>query len=110
MFMLLSLIQLDKQGDKMKKYELLTIIKPNVDLDEADKVISKIEQSVSSLGGSVVDIEKMGKKKLAYEVQGFKEGYMVNQILNLGEEKVKEFKRLLKLNENVIRTMFSIVK
>ncbi len=90
----------------MKKYELLATIKPNLDNDEADKVIAKIEESVSSLGGSVVDTDKMGRKKLAYDVKGFRDGFIAVLKINLDPDKVVEFKRQLKLNENVIRTMF----
>ncbi len=49
----------------MKKYELLATIKPNLDNDEAEKVSAKIEEMVSSLGGSVLETEKLGRKKLA---------------------------------------------
>ena len=90
----------------MKKYELLATIKPNLDNDEADKVIAKIEESVSLLGGNVVDTDKMGRKKLAYDVKGFRDGFMAVLKINLDADKVVEFKRQLKLNENVIRTMF----
>ena len=90
----------------MKKYELLATIKPNLDNDEADKVIAKIEESVSSLGGSVINTDKMGRKKLAYDVKGFRDGFMAVLKINLDADKVVEFKRHLKLNENVIRTMF----
>lgn len=90
----------------MKKYELLATIKPNLDNDEADKVIAKIEESVSSLGGSVINTDKMGRKKLAYDVKGFRDGFMAVLKINLDADKVAEFKRQLKLNENVIRTMF----
>lgn len=90
----------------MKKYELLATIKPNLDNDEADKVIAKIEESVSSLGGSVIDTDKMGRKKLAYDVKGFRDGFIAVLKINLDPDKVVEFKRQLKLNENVIRTMF----
>ena len=90
----------------MKKYELLATIKPNLDNDEADKVIAKIEESVSSLGGSVINTDKMGRKKLAYDVKGFRDGFMAVLKINLEPDKVVEFKRQLKLNENVIRTMF----
>lgn len=90
----------------MKKYELLATIKPNLDNDEADKVIAKIEESVSSLGGSVIDTDKMGRKKLAYDVKGFRDGFMAVFKISLDADKVVEFKRQLKLNENVIRTMF----
>ena len=90
----------------MKKYELLATIKPNLDNDEADKVIAKIEESVSSLGGSVADTDKMGRKKLAYDVKGFRDGFIAVLKINLEPDKVAEFKRQLKLNENIIRTMF----
>ena len=90
----------------MKKYELLTTIKPNLDNDEADKVIAKIEESISSLGGNVVDTDKMGRKKLAYDVKGFRDGFIAVLKINLEPDKVVEFKRQLKLNENIIRTMF----
>ncbi len=90
----------------MKKYELLATIKPNLDNDEADKVIAKIEESVSSLGGSVLDTDKMGRKKLAYDVKGFRDGFMAVLKINLEADKVAEFKRQLSLNENIIRTMF----
>lgn len=90
----------------MRKYELLATIKPNLDNDEADKVIAKIEESVSSLGGNVIDTDKMGRKKLAYDVQGFRDGFITVLTINLEPDKIVEFKRQLKLNENVIRTMF----
>ena len=67
----------------MKKYELLATIKPNLDNDEADKVIAKIEESVSSLGGSVIDTDKMGRKKLAYDVKGFRDGFIAVLKINL---------------------------
>ena len=91
----------------MRKYDLFTIIKPNLDNDEADKVVSRVEEIVKTLGGSVSDCDKMGRKKLAYEVAGFTDGFMVNQVVTLPENKVSEFKRQLKLNDSVIRTMFT---
>jgi len=94
----------------MKKYELLATIKPNLDTDETDKVIAKIEETVTGFGGSILDTEKLGRKKLAFDVQGFRDGFIIVQKLNIPADKIKEFKRQLKLNENVIRTMFVEMK
>ena len=91
----------------MIKYELFTIIKPNLDNEEADKVIARVEEIIATLGGQVVNCDKMGRKKLAYEVQGFSDGFMVNQIVSLPEDKVVDLKRQLKLNDSVIRVMFT---
>ncbi len=90
----------------MKKYELLTIIKPNMDAEEADKIIAKIEDTVKSLGGSVSSTDKMGRKKLAHDIQNFRDGHYVAQVLELDPSKVSEFRRQLSLNENILRTMF----
>ena len=90
----------------MKKYDLFTIIKPNLDNDEADKVVARVEDIVKSLGGSVSDCDKMGRKKLAYDLQGYRDGYFTTMIVSLPADAIVEFKRNLKLNENVLRFMF----
>lgn len=94
----------------MGKYELLSAIKPNLDNDEADKVINKVEETVQNLGGSIIETEKTGRKKTAYDVQGYRDGYFVVQKMSLPENKVIEFKRQLRLNENIIRTIFMKIK
>ena len=91
----------------MKKYDLFTIIKPNLDNDEADKVIARVEEIVKTLGGSVDGCDKMGRKKLAYEVAGFVDGFMVNQVVSVPADKIVELKRQLKLNDSIIRVMFT---
>ena len=90
----------------MKKYELFTILKSNLDTDETDKILEKIDADLVELGGKVESRDKMGRKKLAYDIQNFKDGFMVNTILSMPENKVAEFKRLLRLNDNILRTMF----
>ena len=91
----------------MKKYELFTIIKPNLDNDEADKIVNKIEEIIKNLGGEVVEADKMGRKKLAYEVAGFTDGFMVDQIITMPADKVADLKRQLRLNDSIIRIMFT---
>lgn len=92
----------------MKKYDLFTIIKPNLDNEEADKVVVRVEEIVKSLGGDVLECDKMGRKKLAFEVAGFTDGFMVNQVVTMPADKIADLKRQLKLNDSVIRVMFTI--
>ena len=90
----------------MKNYELLTIFKPSLDSEELDKEIEKISKDVKSYKGSVDSVDKMGRKKLAYDVQSYRDGYFAVMNLSVPAETVVEFKRSLKLNENIIRFMF----
>lgn len=90
----------------MKNYELLAIFKPNLDAEEVDKAIEKINATVVEFGGSVASVDKAGRKKLAYEVQNFRDGFFTTTILSMPADKVAEFKRQLRLNDSILRTMF----
>ena len=90
----------------MKNYELLTVFKPSLDAEELDKVVEKLTEEIKSFKGSVESVDKMGRKKLAYDVQGYRDGYFTNLIVSLPADTIVEFKRNLKLNDNVLRFMF----
>ena len=90
----------------MKNYELMTIFKPNLDAEEVEKVIEKIDSTIVEFGGNVISTDKSGRKKLAYEIQNFRDGFFTTTILALPADKVAEFKRQLRLNDNILRTMF----
>lgn len=90
----------------MKSYELLTVFKPNLDAEEVEKNLSKIEETILSYEGKVSGTDKIGRKKLAYDIQKFRDGFFVSQIVSMPENKVVEFKRQLKLNDSILRIMF----
>lgn len=90
----------------MRNYELMTIFKPNLDAEEVDKLIEKIDSIITDFGGKVESTDKVGRKKLAYEIRNFRDGFFATTILALPADKVAEFKRQLRLNDNILRTMF----
>lgn len=90
----------------MKTYELLAVFKPNLDAEEVDKQISALNNIIKNFEGVVESTDKMGRKKLAYDIQNFRDGFFVTMNLSIPADKVAEFKRQLRLNDNVLRTMF----
>lgn len=105
MFMLAFKTKSNIKEKKLKKYELLTVIKPNMDTDEIDKVIEKTEEMIKSFDGVVDNTDKVGRKRLSFEVKGFKDGFYVVQQITLDPSKVADVKRQLTLDENIIRLM-----
>lgn len=89
----------------MKNYELLTVFKPNLDAEEVDKAIETLGKLVADANGKVESTDKTGRKKLAYDVQNFRDGFFVTSVINMPEESIVEFRRQLKLNDNILRTM-----
>ncbi len=90
----------------MKAYELLLMIKPNIDSEEVQNIVNKISDSVANLGGKVIDTDLNGRKKLAYDIDNFRDAYQVIVKLELEGSKISEFNRQLRLNDNVLRMMF----
>ena len=87
----------------MKTYEVMFIIIPNAAEEEIDKVIGQMEAGVKSMQGEVVSVEKMGKRKLAYRIGKFAEGFYVLFNIKANGEVVKEFERRLKVADSVLR-------
>ena len=82
------------------------MIKPNIDSEDVQHVVNKIADSVANLGGKVIDTDLNGRKKLAYDIDNFRDAYQVIVRLELEGSKISEFNRQLKLNDNVLRMMF----
>jgi len=89
----------------MKKYELFTVFKPNLDTEEVDKLLNKFDEDLAALGGKVETRDKIGRKKLAYDIKKFRDGFIVSTIVSIAPEKVADYKRLYVLNDNVLRIM-----
>lgn len=90
----------------MRTYELMAIYKPNLDAEEVDKLTDKITSIIKDFEGSIESVDKVGRKKLAYDIQNFRDGYFTTITMKLPADKVAEFKRQLRLNDNILRTMF----
>ena len=89
----------------MRTYELLSIIKPNIDSEEYDKLTAKIEEAAVQLGGKIISADKAGRKKLSYDIKDFRDGYFTVHKFEMEPAQVAKFSRQLRLNENILRTM-----
>ena len=87
----------------MKKYELMYIIRPNIE-DEAKKaLIERFNNVLTDNGAELVDSKEWGKRRLAYEINDFRDGYYQLMHVNAEPVAVEEFSRLAKINEDIIR-------
>src|SRR5215467_14715774 len=87
----------------MRTYEIMFIVNPNAPEEEVDKINSQVGGIITSGGGKVDKIEKMGKRRLAYEVDKHREGYYVLFVIVANGEIVKECERRLRVIDPVIK-------
>jgi small subunit ribosomal protein S6 len=78
------------------------IIKPTLDEDAIEVVTKRVDDQISSLG-TLEKTEKRGRKRLAYEVKDFKDGFYVLTNFKAEPNQIAELERLFKLNDDVIR-------
>lgn len=86
----------------VRNYETMYIVKPTLDEDAIDVVVKKVDDQIGSLG-TLDKTEKRGRKRLAYEVKDFKDGFYVLTNFAADAKQIKELDRLFKLNDDVIR-------
>ena len=87
----------------MHSYELYFIVYPEADEEGLTAIIDKITQTITVHGGQVTEVNSKGKRKLAYPIRKFKEGYDVVMQTQLEFEGIQELERSLKLSEPIIR-------
>jgi len=87
----------------MKKYDVGYIIKPNLDSEQVRKVVDSFNTLFSNFNSTVLELKEDGVKELAYEISSFKNGYYVWLVVNATNEAVKEFQRVVNINENILR-------
>jgi len=86
-----------------RTYELMFIVRPDMTEEDQDKLISNLESAVSSSGGQVKNVEKMGKRRLAYTVRKFNDGLYILLTFEGGGGLVHELERRLRVSEPVIK-------
>ena len=86
-----------------RTYELMFIVRPDMTEEDQDKLISTLETAVTSSGGQVKSMEKMGKRRLAYMVRRFHDGMYILLTFEGGGGLVHELERRLRVTEPVIK-------
>jgi len=86
-----------------RTYEIMFIVRPDVEEAEQDKLIETFSGYVTSGGGTIKSTEKMGRRRLAYTVRKFNDGFYVLLIVEAPAALVTELERRLRVQESVIK-------
>ena len=87
----------------MRKYEVVYVIRPDLDEENTASVIDRFTDLVTKQGGEVVNVDKWGKRRLAFEVKDFREGFYVIMHINAEPQVADELDRVFKITDSIIR-------
>jgi small subunit ribosomal protein S6 len=87
----------------VKSYDLVYIIRPDLEADALKAVIDRMSQRITDQAGSIEAVDVWGKKRMMYPVGKFREGHFVHTRFTIDPQKVEEIRRAAALTEDVLR-------
>lgn len=86
-----------------RTYEVMFIVRPDLEEADLDKLIEGFTTTITNGGGEVKNVEKMGRRRLAYTVRKFNDGFYVLLVVAAQGSLVTEIERRLRVSEQVIK-------
>ena len=86
-----------------RTYEIMFIVRPDVEEADLDKLIEGFSANITSGGGEIKTVEKMGRRRLAYTVKKFNDGFYVLLTVAAPGSLIAEIERRLRVSEPVIK-------
>jgi small subunit ribosomal protein S6 len=87
----------------LRDYEILYIVRPELDDEQLQAAIATVDKLIESLGGATQKTDVWGRRRLAYEVRHLREGQYVLTDFQIDPARVPELEGTLKISDTVFR-------
>ncbi len=92
-----------EEGEQLPDYELVLVISPEVAEEEFEAAIDNVSRFITGKGGIISDVERWGKRRLAYPIRHLVEGSYVVAKFKLKPAFGKELEANLRISGEVLR-------
>ncbi|NLV15666.1 MAG: 30S ribosomal protein S6 [Syntrophomonadaceae bacterium] len=89
----------------MRPYEMMFILTPELPTESIDAAKDRVADIITQTGGEFQEFDVWGKRRLAYEINDFREGIYILAYFNGTTETVNELDRVLKISDSFLRHM-----
>ena len=87
----------------MNKYEGIVIFKSDLAEKQLEEEYSKVEGTIKKQEGKIENSEKWGKKRLAYGIKKFRDGFFLYLTFEAPPKSIEPLRDIFKLNNNILR-------
>ena len=95
--------ELQVDDEQPRDYEMVLIVKPEVEGEELGATVDRISQFIAEKGGVIAEVKRWGKRRLAYPIKHFMEGDYVLVRFKSKTTASKELEANLQISEEVLR-------
>lgn len=94
----------------MKKYEIMYILKADLEETARKEEMAKMHAILTATGGEVLEVNEWGLKDFSYPIDDLLRGYYVVIQVTTDQPALLEFSRLVRINSNVIRHLVTVAR
>ena len=87
----------------MRDYEAMVIVDSRLEEGDIQKAVDRLTSQISESGGEVVNVDRWGVRRFAYEINHLNEGYYFVARFKAEEEAVETLKRTIQISDEFIR-------
>jgi small subunit ribosomal protein S6 len=87
----------------MRQYETMYVLKPDLEPEQTAELVAKYQSLVTERGGQIDELQEIGKRRLAYEIKKYREGYYVLMRYTADTDMTKELERVMRIEDSVLR-------
>ncbi|UFT99410.1 30S ribosomal protein S6 [Radiobacillus kanasensis] len=87
----------------MRNYEIMYIVRPDIEEEAKTALVERFNKILSDNGAEIEKVEEVGKKRLAYEINDYRDGIYVLINFKGDENAINEFDRQAKFSDDIIR-------
>lgn len=88
---------------EVRQYEIIYILQPDLEEEATKQLIEKFGKIITDEGGEITEFNPWGIKRLAYEIDDFRDGYYVVLKYRAEHAATKELDRVLNITDGVLR-------
>jgi len=87
----------------MHNYEIMFIVRPDVDEEGLKATREKVQATITGNGGEITDTQDMGKRRLAYEINKYREGIYTVYNFKAAANVVNELDHVIRISDDIMR-------
>ena len=94
----------------MRRYELMLLLRPDLEDDKLQSAVEKVTRAIVNGGGSLSKVSPWGKRRLAYDIQNFREASYFLIHFDIEPSAVREIERGMLISEDILRHLVTLLE
>lgn len=94
----------------MRRYELMLLFRPDLEDDKLQSAVEKVTRAIVNAGGALTKVSPWGKRRLAYEIQHFREASYFLLHFDIAPSQIREIERGMLISEEILRHLVTVLE